>query len=130
MNKDNVLKVADAIENHSIPDLGFNMGGYILPADAETPDLSGHNCGTIGCIAGWAASVAKGSIIDDDASGDKAGKFLGLSGFQRMELFVPSGWLDNNVTSSKAVAVLRHLAETGEVDWSVAASLSEAGGTE
>ena len=56
MNKENILKVADAIEQHSIPDLGFNMSIWV-GIGSLYEDKSGHKCGTVGCIAGWATTV-------------------------------------------------------------------------
>ena len=128
MNRENVLKVADAIEQHSIPDLGFNMSQWV-GRDGEYSDRSGHQCQTTACIAGWAAAVATGKTMApngpyDFGATDGAGyrkaavtiarEFMGLT---QDHLF----WGGNGYTTPlKAVAVLRHLAETGEVDWSVA----------
>lgn len=121
MNKDNVLKVADAIEQHSIPDLGFNMGYWrnsVHYIDRPVRDLSGHNCGTVACIGGWTEAVLGDPVRDLG----KAGELLQLDPDRAGMLFCPDGWHTDNAkfTTARAVAVLRHLAETGEVDWSVA----------
>ena len=118
MNEENILKVADAIERHSIPDLGFNMELLRGAADERYPDLSGHNCGTVACIAGWALAVA-----GKDGGFEAAAEFFGFKDQEEEEsydfpLFFP-GSPHYGTTSSQAVAVLRHLAETGEVDWSI-----------
>lgn len=114
MNKENILAVADAIERHTIPDLGFNMGLIRGTADAKYPDKSGFDCGTVACIAGWTNAVAGGEGVD------AAGDYLGIEGDRlRSKLFYP----DNpylGATPAQAGRVIRHLAETGEVDWSVA----------
>ena len=123
MNKDNILAVADAIEKHSIAELGFNMSLYGGKTGPSDPDLSGHNCGTVACIAGWADKVLTGRDPDVHSS-DYAQGLLGLSAEQAIDLFVPSDWAKNTITPAHAVAVLRNLAETGEVDWSVSVAKS------
>lgn len=125
MNRENILAVADAIEKHSIPDLGFNMAAFYDTADEIGPDMSGHRCGTTACIAGWAVAVRDGglpplgsvneAIIDYVAS---AVSFLGLGPDKYGD--IPRDLMlitDPAITPSQAVSVLRHLAETGEVDW-------------
>lgn len=123
MNRENILAVADAIEKHSIPDLGFNMVDYLATSEQlkswEAEDHSGHNCGTTGCIAGWAVAVEEGGLPEKRAGYkffEQAADFLGLSDRTSNHLFLdyPSSSL---VKPKHAVSVLRHLAETGEVDW-------------
>jgi hypothetical protein len=115
MNVENILRVADAIEQHSIPDLGFNMGVW---TDEGLEDLSGHKCGTVACIGGWANAVEAGSKMlewDSPLLGSQQAKaFLGLGGWESDELFFGCVY---GVSPSQAVSVLRHLAKTGEVDW-------------
>lgn len=126
MNKDNILKVADAIEQHSIPGLGFNMRKYFCPTDVDhNPDLSGHTCGTTACIAGWAIAVRDGGN-PTDFNGPwlyDAAEFMGLWKDEQAtkDLMLET---NNTITPAHAVAVLRHLAETGEVDWSVGAPVA------
>lgn len=112
MNAENILKVAKAIEQHSIPDLGFNMGVVCGKARYDLPDLSGHNCGTVACVAGWTNKV-----FNTPASAAAAGDILGLSDDVSELLFLPEGWTENDIKPDQAVRTLRHLAETGEVDW-------------
>lgn len=125
MNKENVLAVAAAIEGHTIPDLGFNMGNWVAKESSTRPDRSGHSCGTVACIAGWTKRIRTQipvGINEDFYWGPEA-KWLGLDVDEGEELFFGDDWTCahlNDVTPSEAVAVLRHLAETGEVDWSVA----------
>ena len=132
MNVDNIRRVADAIEAASRPEavtkLGFNMNHwyytYTKQPRRSRRDMTGHNCSTLACIAGWTVVV-----IDDDWKPstsaineiDKiATELLGLSIEQANELFYalvrPMTEL-SDITPALAVAVLRHLAETGEVDW-------------
>lgn len=116
MNKENILKVADAIEQHSIPTLGFNMNWWGYTFDPTKPenqkhDKSGHNCGTVACIGGWTETLFKTT---------DARSALELPTSVATQLFYP----DQNgapqayeATPVHAVRVLRHLAETGKVDW-------------
>jgi hypothetical protein len=131
INVENILKVADAIEQHSIPDLGFNMKNWFNEAGDGIVDNSGHNCGTVACIAGWTAYLAKGSepthaywTYKDGHTSKIAREFLGLSRWEAGDLFEPGAvaaadW--GSIKPSQAVAVIRHLAATGEVDWSIGA---------
>lgn len=127
MNRENILAVADAIEQHSIPELGFNMYDYVCDAEVldrrGLSDMSGSGCGTTACIAGWAKAIALGRTpqnyfgVHEDAQ-----HWLGLSLEQADTLFygLGRGIISlPDISSAHAVSVLRHLAETGEVDWSV-----------
>lgn len=128
MNKDNILAVADAIENHTIPDLGFNMSNWFSPTSQDRRDNSGHGCGTVACVAGWSAVLATGRQPDNnrwyygkDHAEKVAKEYLGLSWPDSSRLFEPEEdvyeWRD--IPPARAVAVLRHLAATGEIDWTV-----------
>lgn len=121
INVENILRVADAIEHHSIPDLGFNMFDYTMDAGDlahfGVSDMSGHNCGTTACIAGWALAVRdEGKLPDVEDYHAEAANFLELPLRTSEALFLH--WNDGT-TPAEAVAVLRHLAATGEVDWSI-----------
>lgn len=124
INVENILRVADAIEQHSIPDLGFNMGVFRSKADPTDPsgvDLTGHNCGTVACIAGWAEAVYVREGGDPDRYRSSSWYF-GIEDDRTSErLITPPGWRTNpsQFTPERAVAVLRHLAATGEVDWTI-----------
>ena len=135
MNVENILKVADAIEQHSIPDLGFNLGWWLC--DGEE-DRSGHGCRTTACIAGWAIAVRDGGGMPEQRPLNfdwlnEAGDFMGLpnesdrSGYDpiRADLMLS---IEEHRTPSEAAAVLRHLAATGEVDWSIASTLTNTNG--
>lgn len=120
-NVENILKVADAIERHTIAELGFNMASFV--GVGET-DLSGHNCGTTACIGGWAAALATGDIhAGDDMSAAEIARWLGLTYHEAGALFYAWDRHDTvafeEIQPERAVAVLRNLAATGEVDWNV-----------
>lgn len=129
MNKRNILKVADAIETHSIPWLGFNMNLELARFDeVAEDDRTGRHCGTVGCIAGWAVAMSRHMTSAPEESiyfrYDEPTKWLGLSDDTADALFYPrqlppGSWDD--ITPAHAVAVLRHLAKTGKVDWTVGA---------
>lgn len=129
MNKENILKVADAIEHHSIPWLGFNMASFCMTAGGMNPDRSGHGCGTVACIAGWGAAVSgtpKETLLGDFDADDVAKEFMALSNDQCNDLFYAKshpkfsrGGLWTYIPQDQAIRTLRHLAETGEVDWTV-----------
>jgi hypothetical protein len=117
MNKERIEQLAVAIESHAIDELGFNMGFFRFTGGAV--DASGHDCGTVACIAGTAVTLGKldGRFLAAadwlDIPYDKVGQ----------ELFFPgdaSGIRVHDwtlITPSHAAAVLRRLAETGRVDW-------------
>lgn len=126
MNRENILKVADAIEQHSIPDLGFNMADFL----GTYEDRTGHGCGTTACIAGWGHAIIHGTYDAEFTyvDPDEIAGWLGISHVPACNLFYADNhplnardssgrsWFDE-ITPKTAVSVLRHLAETGEVDW-------------
>lgn len=124
MNKENILKVADAIEKDHIKGLIFDMSDYFECRE----DGSGH-CGTAACIAGWAYIIDKfdGEVPHRDdppylhyVSRDAA-LYLGLARIDADNLFLgfaPTGEI-MEVTAGQAVAVLRKLAEEGVIDWTL-----------
>lgn len=112
MNVENICKVADAIEREA-GGVGLNMASLI------------SWCGTAACVAGHAAIVAVGmkrAAAEVDIL-SAARDYLGLDyTTQGSPLFVPDGWRENKdsigaFTPARAAAVLRHLANTGEVVW-------------
>ena len=122
MNKNNVLKLAKVVEKSTTYD----------------QRLYAHVCGTPACIAGHAALLAEpdGQLVaptercgahfkfSDGEIGyisETAQTWLGLEEWPAAELFDPHPLgEDEDATSAQAGQVLRHLAETGEVDWMVA----------
>ena len=132
MNPERILAVADAIEKHTIPELGFNMG-YFFGHDGELPDLSGHNCGTTACIGGYARTLMVGSVHKADQGSYELdeGKWLDIDFTTVNQLFYASNhpaanksngtWATEfkSITPEQAVRTLRHLAATGTVDWTV-----------
>jgi hypothetical protein len=128
MNKENILKVADAIENATLAKehgIGFNMVSFYDDESGVGFDHTEYKCYTVACIAGWAAIMSGGhetvrSPTPSDIS-KEAQNYLGLSLCEADDLFCASGTrVDmDDITSQDAVKVLRHLAETGDVDWTI-----------
>lgn len=121
MNVGNILKVADAIEQASVPGLGFNMLNF--RANGRYEDKSGHHCGTTACIAGWAVAVEGTQLETPWLTCDNAIPFLGVNPDQARELFYASRSHEvrlSKITPTEAVRCLRILAITGKVDWAAA----------
>ena len=135
MNKENILLVAEHLEN--------------LPEDLQKVDCEAdegfdlrnftHDCGTPSCIAGYAAWFDNGKRITREyleATSyyfvSKTAEFFGMTYDDAHDLCLPGSKfredtrdLDETidpyeVTAKQAAAVLRHFAETGEVDYRVA----------
>lgn len=136
MNTERLSAVADAIERGSpaTSNLGFNMRDFAAHVDAQHKDYTGRapTCGTVACIAGWAASLAAQSPVtpqnrySSGATGifNTARNYLGLTEEEADSLFYViemGGYADDailtQITSAQAVAVLRHAAATGTIDW-------------
>lgn len=116
-NVENCEKLARVIEDLELSNLQDNSGFCMTGHQ--------HYCGTPSCISGWAAHIclgtkAKGFEGDiDEVSADFLGIELNRAGTH--ELFYPSvsdPW--DKITPTQAAKVLRHLAATGETDWTVA----------
>jgi len=121
MNVENILRVADAIEQHSIPDFGFLMSDWM---DNNVTDYKGDKCGTVACVAGHAYAVATGNLVPSEDLRTTAQAFLGLDSITSDDLFCPytidiQDW--EHITPDQAVRTLRHLAATGEVRWNLSA---------
>lgn len=121
MNKERILELADHLERLMDPatetEAGFSMSIWDSEGEdlrGQYPDHSGHDCGTLCCIAGWTERLWP---EPDDYAGD----ILGLSRAMSYDLFEPRESYPDPYTSTprRAAAVLRHLAATGEVDWSI-----------
>lgn len=128
MNIGNILKVADAIEQHSVVELGFNMGvGIEDLADCGGRDMSGHSCGTVACIAGWTAVALRGFGVKHTPWMQvhaAAIEQLGLTQSLATALFYPeepdTGRVRRDIGPDHAARALRNLVITGKVDWDAA----------
>lgn len=127
VNGPNILRLADALQElidtpASVPvPLGFNMSLWLFergsPMAALTPDKAGgHACRTVGCIAGWAVTLAGQAEVPNADSIElqrRAREWLGLDGARADALFLSR----TSANAEQAVRTLRHLAMTGEVSW-------------
>lgn len=104
--------LADTIER--LPAERFDMTTFIRHRDHEDFLLAIEletDCGTAGCIAGWACAVYS---PDRAVNPHRAAEVLGLSRDQANALFFPSPL---QRTPYEAAAALRGLARTGVVAW-------------
>lgn len=127
MNKERILALADTIEKAAnvVPTRYTN--DKLIPLDSF--DMGTFKCGTAGCICGWALQVYDpgriGEIMDNPGPFDRAQEWveagaevLGISVDQGHVLFMPEDYIMDYVTAHDAAQALRHLAATGEVNWS------------
>ena len=106
MIKDRVLALADFVEQSQTFDMRFPF----------------HECGTPACLLGHAKALAR---VRGWRFGAPGGTLLGLDYSQIDKLYSPMGRFhfhsephqDSFITQPHAVACLRNLAETSEVDW-------------
>lgn len=119
MNVERILQLADVIEKtphrlrYSETMKWRRLSGF---------NMSNWHCGTTGCIAGWACDVfgnGNEPFYTDEIQFDAA-VLLGLPHHIADDLFVPTDGALTDIKPKHAANVLRHLAETGEVDWSIA----------
>lgn len=132
MNKERLLQLANVLESdkaakHFNMDFFFSHDGYVQPSVPVSinKELEGH-CGSVACIAGWTVGhFHPDGILFPFEISQQAAWLLGLDNIQKIKLFTPgvpeSNEFDPYKASAKQAAkVVRHLAETGEVDWSKA----------
>lgn len=116
MNKEYILELADFLETiQPGAEIGFNMRWFV---SKNSDDYSGYKCGTVACIAGWIA-LRDGHEYTPGGYIIYGAEKLGIAAYQAVSLFAPSVIWDNAITPQQAAIVLRHFANTGEVDWDV-----------
>ena len=119
MNRENIKKLIDVLEESKTYDQG-----------RWSHNIEGPHCGSPACIAGHAAQLAgatdmgggrcavdgKFAFIDDTAIG-----WMGINSRQSAALVRPLPYGNRReATKADAIATLKHLLETGEVDWKAA----------
>jgi hypothetical protein len=131
MNKERLIQLAEVLESPAA-EKHFDMKEWIehtgyhdLPEGITIAEVM-IDCGTVACIAGWATVLARpnepySAIIDEFSL---AAEYLDLEYFIAKSLFTPSCTTDEGTQAydadpKQAAKVVRHLAETGEVDWSI-----------
>ena len=140
LNVNRLRDLADFIER--LPEGQFDMNewgdGTAVDAVAHVREFGeAQECGTPACIAGWAAVLYAGDAVEDAINNRVAAYGLPNTGAATLglkkdaakrppwgprtladELFVPDIDL-LAVTQYDAAMVLRHLADTGRVDWTI-----------
>jgi hypothetical protein len=127
VNSANILKVRDLILAH--PD-HFDMAYFGFNKETMSINVHGieeNRCGTVACIAGWAAIAAdRQDAIYDGCVMEVAADFFGLDLDVARTLFLPGeddGMTFNQTerayaaTPRQAAHVLETLAKTGEINW-------------
>jgi hypothetical protein len=134
MKSKNMNRVADRIEAIAKADakrvtIGFNMGSLKAAAVTKTCDLTGHDCGTVACIAGHAyleaghtpsqLKKANTAVIWSVAK-----EFFGITEFEAEDLFAPYTLMNtkdvgrlSNIPLDMAVATLRASASAKRITW-------------
>ncbi len=127
VNTENVMALAAFLEElpeHS--DRHFDMNCWLVEDHHGDTEFGTDGCDTAGCIAGWAYVLAKEAGMPEANFPNgalpseirfTATMFLGLGWSQSRALFLPDVVDLSKVSVEDAIKVLRHLADTGEVDW-------------
>ncbi len=126
MNVERIRELADIIGRQQHTDINAKSGFTMSDFD--------HECGSPACIAGWAIELH--SPISNQVSGglwhrkvpknksysEFAAELLEIDEETRAYLFFGDGSMSlEDITPRHAAAVLRNLAATGKVNWSVGA---------
>ena len=125
MNVERIRELADVIEkqpdaNRNDEGLGFAMSDFF------------HTCGSPSCIAGWASHLfmSDEQCPDFYSTDDVLADVLDIKISEAIYLSCPENdWANafalvgepGHVTPAHAAAVLRHLADTGKLNWYVGA---------
>lgn len=122
MNKERILALADLIEKQPHQPEFDATSGFDM-------SCTHRDCGTPACIAGWALWEAQGrpeSLVEPPGLWgieNNAATYLGLSVPEVSQpsgyplFYPPETYKYEGITPAQAASCLRHLAETGEVDW-------------
>lgn len=88
----------------------FKMDDWL---DTKHRKIAGKfvHCGTACCIGGYI------DVLNGNATDITAASWAGLTDEQRAELFVPFYYDYTRITVKEAAECLRHVIETGTVDW-------------
>ena len=122
MNKDRILRLAERVEK--MPHL--SDAGYPLSPTARVFSMHKYyfDCGAPACIAGHAEVMAEEEYGKNFGVGNffhtpqNTADYLELGYDIATELCEPSGFgALTRITPQHAAACLRHLVETGEVEW-------------
>ena len=105
VNGEAILELAEFIEKSPL-DLHMNTS------------MPRPECGSAGCIVGFATiRWFSGRSLMWTYDALRTAECLGITSEQARALFMPKGCELDRQTKQEAVATLRHLARTGEVNW-------------
>lgn len=121
MNVERLTELRDTIAK--LDSQRFNMNYWAVHMKADSRPMARsqelvHDCGTCGCIGGWAeAMYAEEGKITGHV--EPAAKLLGLDDETGYALFYPDNIEDyDSISQSEAVQTIDKLINTGVVDWS------------
>ena len=90
----------------------------ILSTGKEHPEYEKeHPCATVGCMAGWILFKYFNQPPDAHGPTDCASEWLGLTLREAGDLFFDSTAMQ--CSAAECAVVVRHLIETGHVDWDI-----------
>lgn len=123
MNSERILLLADVIEQAAVlPENSLCLKHWFEFETDKPPAffamslvLEKHDCGTVGCVIGFASVLWP----DEETSGFRS---LGLSMTQENELSMPAGYTEPELQATRfhprnVARVLRRLVATGRVEW-------------
>ncbi len=124
MNKERILALAKDFEKGTLPEFEgkcphFDMADWFyVPGTCVEPNI----CGTTMCLAGAAVLKFQSEVITLENWEvvdyfERAQVLLDLTAPEAVQLFTPGNIYSHTRDTSYAAKVLRHLAETGEVNW-------------
>lgn len=133
MNKERLLQLAEVLESDRA-ESHFNMNLWLSEngrfARSEVCSLQHFNiedCGAVACIGGWTVILfpEEAALFAKEHISNAAYEILGLGLVEGHDLCIPEGWYDDKddfispyeAKPKQAAKVVRHLAETGVVDW-------------
>ena len=122
MNKERILEIANDIEANGDTRPIFDMSDFFFPSSSQWKLTDGW-CKTSACIAGYVSALKCNKKDFHWADNHKviATEWLGLDPNEAGDLFYGTGrpypMSLEDITAETAVVCLRHLAETGVVDW-------------
>ena len=130
MNRENARKLATVIENSASYDQRFiRWGDVFFDGEGKKTTALTHPCGTPACIAGHAVAMLADEMPQRDSRHNHAGwldQAADWFGFRYWEDYAMNlfkahplviGGIEYPPTPEIAAETLRHLADTGEVDW-------------
>jgi hypothetical protein len=95
----------------------FDMRNWTIGARNIRASKLANECGTTGCIAGWANHIMRSSGHSGYHMKSEAQQWLKLTPVQADHMFVPTRHTNEDTTPAQAVAMIDHFIATGEIIW-------------